>query len=455
MSSEPQPQKVFVDFDHTLLAANSTELFVAYCRPSLVVAVLEFLIRKVFPWKLLIRERPYRLADYALFVTLACLTPWNLMRWRRSAPGVFEAKRSAYVDDLIGAADPCDIVIVSFGMRAIIAPMLRHSKLAGSMLMATPDIATLSHFRDGKSDIVQRDFDLKTIADAKFITDSDHDQDLLDIVTDGNLIPPQGEINNARHALYLPMRYTLAAKYPKGYSLDQLLFVDMLLIVVGSANSLQDMAWLFVVAPLMMMSFMCVYEIGYYENDFVGVKREKKPSVTASIEAYRSYPIRLNAWIWALVLGFCGIAAARYSDLLLGSLQQSMTVWITALLISRGTFFVYNRQKVDLRLFSYILLQAEKYGLVFLIIDSTLIGVMMICSQIFTMWIIYIVYRLGGRREEIQRELIRVTLFLLLAAMIYVSDSHSFDGEGFAAGLILIWSLLRLAKGPVMKKLRG
>jgi hypothetical protein len=32
---------VFVDFDYTLFASNSTEMFIAACKPSLVASVIE------------------------------------------------------------------------------------------------------------------------------------------------------------------------------------------------------------------------------------------------------------------------------------------------------------------------------------------------------------------------------------------------------------------------------
>jgi len=446
------PRKTFVDFDHTLLAANSTELFIAFCRPSLYVALIDFLIRRCLPWQVLPVAKRYRLRDYVCFVALVVLTPWNLQRWRRAAPGLFAAHRSAYVEGLIEASE--DVVIISFGNRVVIEPMLRESRWSDAPLVATPLWSRLGHFDHGKTTLLRDHFEHQTVAAARFLTDSEEDRDLLDAVAEGIKIAPQGERHAAAERLYLPLRYTIGVKYARGYALDQFLLVDTLILALALVTGLGALPGAFLVAALMMLSMMCIYEIGYHENDTVGAAREVKPTLTASSRRFGHYPIEPGAWLCAAASGAAGVYLAdRFLLLSLGWIDSAM-VWIAVLLSMRLTFYAYNRLPPEARIYLYALLQMEKTALVFLLLLPTTIGMLLVASHVVAMWVIYLLYRLGARKEKVDRESLRFVVFAVLTVCLALSNPSAFHGEGTAMGLILGWSVLRMAKAPLMRSLR-
>ena len=42
---------------------------------------------------------------------------------------------------------------------------------------------------------------------------------------------------------------------------------------------------------------MCIYELGYYENDHLAAKREKKPTLSKDFHTFTDYPI-WKGWPW-------------------------------------------------------------------------------------------------------------------------------------------------------------
>ncbi|WP_210246747.1 hypothetical protein, partial [Methylobacterium sp. WL119] len=56
---ENSGELVFVDFDHTMLAENSSELFIRFCKPMFIAAVIDFIIRNLIPWRILRIKRWY------------------------------------------------------------------------------------------------------------------------------------------------------------------------------------------------------------------------------------------------------------------------------------------------------------------------------------------------------------------------------------------------------------
>lgn len=445
-------RKTFVDFDHTLLAANSTELFIAFCRPSLWVALIDLLIRRCLPWQVLPIAKRYRLRDYVCCVALVVLTPWNLLRWRRAAPGFFAAHRSAYVEGLIEASE--DVVIISFGNRVVIEPMLRESRWADAPLIATPLWTRLGHFEHGKTALLRDHFERQTVAASRFLTDSEEDRDLLDAVAEGIKIAPQGARHAAAEGLYLPLRYTIGVKYPRAYALDQFLLVDTLILALTLLTGISTLPGALLVAVLMMLSVMCIYEIGYHENDTIGATREASPTLTAASRRFGRYPIEPGAWLWAAASGAAGLyVAGQFALLSLGWAYAAM-VWIVVLLSIRLTFYVYNRLPPEARIYLYALLQVEKTALVFLLLLPTTIGMVLVASHIVAMWVVYLLYRLGAKKEKVDRESLRFVVLAVLTGCVAVADPSTFHGEGTAMGLILGWSVLRMVKAPLMRSLR-
>lgn len=452
----PARSPYFADFDHTLLAGNSTELFIAACKPSFLAALVELLVRRCIPWRWTGLPQWFRLRDYACCLCLILLMPWNLLIWRRVAPGLFARLESRMVAERLRRAGAGRVVIVSFGMAFVIRAMLRGSAWQDCRLIATPLLPALGRFRAGKLHLVEGHFSATEIAHADFITDSRDDADLLQAAGRGELIAPQGPAISARERLYLPLRYTAAAKYTRSYVLDQILLVDILLVALSISVTPGELLAALGFVPFLTISLMGVYEIGYYENDMVAARREAAPTLKPAAARYRDFPIEPDAWLWSLATGALGLAGAHWAGML-GSigLAGGALGWVAMLLVLRAVFYVYNRRPPGSRILLYPVLNAIKFGPIFFLMEPTKFGVVLAFSQVAMMWVIYITYRYGGSHNEIRKDNLRFMLFGIGAALLASSAPFASLGGLFQLGAILAWLTLRLCKAPALALLRG
>lgn len=451
----------FVDFDHTLLAANSTELFVGQCAPSLLVALVDFVLRVALPWKLTGIPRWFRLRDYAVVWCLLVLMPWNAWLWRRRAAGLFAAHESVEVKERLAALDPARIVIVSFGSLFLLRAMLRGSRYQDCRVIATPALPSWAWFRSGKAGILREAFGAEVVARSTVLTDSEDDRDLLDACAHGHLIAPQGATNLACHRLYMPLRYSARVKYARSYVIDQWLLVDSCLYILGIAQTVGDLLRLAVIAPLISLSFMCVYEIGYFENDMKAALKESKPTLSGQEAAYRHFPMGWQSWAWALGLAWAALALAdrwgqAHASLALGR-------WAILLLACRLIFAAYNRVGPRLRMYFYPVLQIMKYGSIITLFPASQLGLVLVMCQILTMWVNYIIYRLGGNTKGFPKETFRLLAFGLVMLLLVSAATGGAAvilpaqalGQAVSGAAILGWLVVRIAKSAALARLKA
>ena len=445
---------VLIDFDHTLFACNSTELFIASCRPSAVVAVIDFLVRQCVPWRLTGLEHWFRLRDYVCCVAILICCPWNILRWRRLAPGLFAQHVSRTLSDTLSGVPVDRLLIITFGMRFIVEPLVLGTRWQQARLVATPLLCNLRYLMRGKLPLARKRFGNEFIANATFVSDSTDDADLLQAVRLGILVPPQGETFRAAEHLYLPLRYTARVKYTRSYVFDQIVLVEMLITVMSVIRSFGDLAIELPLIFMLTLSLMCVYEIGYHENDFAAARSEAAPTLGGNIDRFGSYPLRSSAWLWAASTGALALLFGREAGVLSRSILDDSLIWAGAMLAIRASFWTYNRVQVRTRVFLYPLLQFLKFAPVFLIVPPTTVGVVLVSSQIATMWMIYLVYRIGGVRRDIQKEAIRTCLLLL--GLCLLASGGLLSGPAQMTSLLLIasWSSARLSKAPILRRWR-
>ena len=447
---------ILVDFDHTLLAGNSTDLFIASCRPTWLASVLDIVLRRCLPWPLLRMKRWYNLRDHVCVVALLALTPWNLVLWKRKAPGLFESYKSSRVIQLLEDRGGCDVAIVTFGIRFIIQALICESQFRDCRLMAAPILPPISYFAKGKLDLARAAFTEEAIAGASFISDSIDDSDLLQAVKDGVLIDPEKQQQSPSEKHYLPLKYTAAAKYPRSYVIDQFLFVDTAVILLATVRSLSGFIWEILFVPLFMISLMCVYEIGYFENDMFAAGSEKKPTLTGREERFRSYPIQPGAWIWSLFAGAFALVMTYFAGVNWGTrLAVYGFMWLALLGLLRSTFYLYNRLPVSRRPYFYPLLQIEKYASLLLIVPPTAAGVCLVLSQITLMTLTYLRYRLGNRRSGGNRDILRLGAFLVFYLIVALYQ-HRMSLAPFPILVIMgAWLVARTAKPRLVEFIRS
>ncbi|MGY1837718.1 MULTISPECIES: hypothetical protein [unclassified Modestobacter] len=457
---------VLVDFDHTLFASNSTELFISRCRPSLVVAVIDFLVRGRVPWRFLPGRRGYRIRDYLCVVLIVVLTPWNLRRWRREAPALFEQHRATGISAFFADVDRSRLTIISFGMAFVIRGLLRGSEYESAALLATPLLPRPSWFAGGKTATAVAAVGEDGVARAVFVSDSLDDADLLGACRAGFLVPEQGARLSARERLYIPLRYTVRVKSSPWYTLDRLLLVDALVIAIAIAYDVQSLLQFVLIVPLLLLSVMSVYEIGYFENDMYASTFEERPVLSPHVARFRDYPIRVQAWIWAVAFAAAGMGVAvLLGELGTDELLAAGIAWVLLLLAVRVVFFVYNRLRPEARIFAYPVLQALRFGGIFLVFVPSILGVALVMSQIVAMWATYVVYRLDGRKEALNRDLFGTAAFLVAAGLLGMAEVVHGGVLDESAGResanrvcfvsAMVWSLARISKAPVMRRVRA
>ena len=447
---------VFVDFDHTLFGSNSTELFIASSSPSILVAVIEFVVRRCIPWRLTGLSGYARLGDFACCTAIIILCPWSLLMWRRRATQLFRRYASEEITSRLSEVEVGRVVIVSFGLSAIIRPLLQGSVWQAVPLFATPSVPPLKWFKRGKLPLVRQHFSDADIAASTFLTDSLDDRDLLEASGRGLLIEPQGVRCRAVEHLYLPLRYTARAKYAFSYVVDQVLFVECLLAVIATTTSLGGLLSKLACMPFFTLSLICIYEIGYYENDMVAAAREDVPTLTKQAERFRSFPMQPAAWIWAVAAAAAGAwLACATGQMHVAFLPWAAFIWIGSLILLRVVFFAYNRVRPDGRVVLYPVLQMFKYLPLFLLFPATPAGAVLAFCQAATMSLIYLIYRKTGQRSLFDKEQFRTGLFALALCFMATANTLISLGGRFALGVLAAWCLVRLAKAPILGWMRG
>ncbi|WP_419898894.1 hypothetical protein [Roseomonas sp. USHLN139] len=450
--SPSQAAPVFIDFDHTLLGGNSTELYILSCRPHWMAATIDFLVRDLVPWRLTGLPHWFRLRDYVCCLLLMLLMPWTVPAWRRQAPALFAAQASRSVAAALAPIDAARCVIVSFGMAWLIRPMLRGSRWEGAALLATPLKPGRRAFSRGKLALLQEAYGRDAVAESTAISDSLDDRDLLLAARQGILIRPQGEAVAAAERRYFPLRYSIRAKYGLLHMLDKVLLVDFAILLLGTSRDLDDLMRHAISIPFLLLSLHCVYEMGYFENDMVAAKREAKPTLSQEAARFRDYPIQPAGWIWAIGLGVVGcLTAALTRSTSSLELLPAITAWVILMVLLRLAFHFYNQQPVQGRLPLYAVLQMMKYLPVFFLIHPTMMGVLLALSQVAMMWIVYIVYRSGGDHKTLPKEMIRALFWAVGAGLLATTGRYSLWGSLLPVGLIAAWCVLRLVKPRLME----
>jgi hypothetical protein len=438
---------VLVDFDHTLFASNSTELFLAAAWPSWLVSIILGLVRGALPWHRY-DKRWGRLRDYLSISAVISMMPWTLPTWRLRAPQLFVQFTQHRLVSELRAIPPERIVIVSFGYAPIIRALLRRSPWEACRLISMPVPCPPALLTCHKTDLLRRFAPEIDFQSAIFISDSEDDADLLKAAFTGCLIPQQGDrlLADAKH--YLPWRYASLGKYGRAWTVELILHVDFVLMLLATTNFQKPSVLSVLGAILFFVSLHAIYEIGYFENDFEAAKREAAPSVSPGASLFDGFPLERHAWCWAAVLG----TAASTSLALMGRFTWSgflrcEATWAIVLGVTRLCFYVYNRQPVSRRLFIYPLLQACKTLGVLAVLPASVIGVGLLTAQIVAMWMNYTVYRLSGLRSQVNLDAVRLIVFLIFASGLLAAQPHQLITPGpVAIGAIALWLVWRVVR---------
>ncbi|MEM8829719.1 MAG: hypothetical protein AAGE96_10220 [Cyanobacteria bacterium P01_G01_bin.19] len=243
--------------------------------------------------------------------------------------------------------------------------------------------------------------------------------------------------------IYIPLLYSEKVKRPdKRYFLNNILGEDFIILILSFAYPNIQFLGTTVGLFLLQISFWCIYELGYIENDVVGDKFENKAILSYNFKSYQVSFSFWQPWLWSLGLSALGILVLLRTEILADSLSDSvqnglglslplfyiaLLLWFGFLVVSRALFYVYNHVNKQSRIWLYFLLQACRYCGYLILISTGITGLMFSVASILTRSIQYILYRyLGGKSSswpmEFPRYFYCLLIYILLVVILAIND---------------------------------
>ena len=245
---------------------------------------------------------------------------------------------------------------------------------------------------------------------------------------------------------YIPFFYSeIIKKQDKNYFLFSILGEDFVILLLSftfiSNHPLSNAFGLF----LLQISFWCVYEIGYIENDIIGEKFEDQAVLSHNYNSYK-YSFQLwQPWVWAVTLSIFGIIFIDRNMLTVGSelnlslfavdnlkllqISRSLLCWLGFLLVLRFLFHIYNHINKQSRVWFYLFLQACRYCGYLVLLTTNTVGLVLLVSKILTRSIQYVLYRyMGGESNDwpmyFPRYFFYLLIYLLILGAIAANDRN-------------------------------
>lgn len=211
---------------------------------------------------------------------------------------------------------------------------------------------------------------------------------------------------------------------------------------------------------LLLVSFWCVYELGYYENDYIAETYEEKPKLSVTYYVYKQTMQTKYPWLWSSIFGLMGVAMlekARDIEFTLASILLVFAGWLGFLIASRCCFWVYNHLNKHTRTWLYIVLQAFRYYGFIVVASTNMIGTSLLSSNILARSVLYILYRYSGGNadnwpQQIPEKLLRCIIFVFMTMAIAIGMQSLALWQSWQTWAIIAWCLIQ-AKGQVIRML--
>ncbi len=467
---------IIVDFDETLFLRNSTQLYLGSIYPRPLGAAFLLVIKAIKPWRFF--PPPFKAndisKDWLLVLAATLLFPWTLIVWRWRANSLATKYCNQPLAQAIDSNAEAPIVIATLGFGFIVNPLIEHLPMV-SIKSARTRIVACRFWRGaadraaGKLKMVLTALDKSSVRKAIVVTDSATDQPILDVAATPCLIVwPEAKFVPAMADLYLPLLYAEKVKNPgTSHFIKQVILGHWLFGVIAwsciSAHPLLNVFALF----LLTLSYWCIYEIGYQENDTVGEKYESKPTLSSAY-LERTYQANLNTlwpWFYAIAFAIPGCILftlsqsaipfsidsinlyltqfSTWGSTSLGSaLLTNGLLWLIYIVAVRGSFWLYNRLNEVTRVWVYPLLQAQRLFGFGILVSTNAIGAALLSSFVISRWIQYCVYRCGGDRTRFSINVSCLLLFTLLFSALATSTTPS-DWMTSQAAIAFIYCAIR------------
>ena len=457
---------IIIDFDETLFLRNSTSEYLNSLRPRIVGLLLLKFLYFIKPWSWF--PKPLRgsiVQDWFLVTAVTILLPWTWFVWQKKARQLAATYQNKELVTAINNNTGSLIVIATLGFNFIIHPILNSLNIQSDRLVSCRFWQGAKDRTEGKLFMLQQFLSQEQLASSIVITDSYDDMPLLEQVTHPCLVIwPLAKYISPLKDVYLPFFYLQKVKrVGENYIPKVILWDDVPILFLAFSWQTHNPLLHNISIILLLISFWCVYEIGYYENDFVAEQYEEKPKLSVTYHSYKKMMQTWHPWGWSLVFGILGLASLIQAkevnlpfDSALISLQFSsvnpillpFTCWLLFLLTMRLCFWVYNYLNKHTRTWLYLLLQSFRYYGFLAVTATNMIGTILLSSHILSRTILYIVYRYSGGNAEnwpkqVPEKLLRLLIFVFILSAIALGNRDVSLWLNWQTGAIIIWCLLQ------------
>jgi hypothetical protein len=428
------PPCIILDFDETLWLRNSTEEFLAHVRPRIVAALILQILGLIKPWMLLSRQHPERYRDWIRIGVLLAATPWSWFTWRKYAIGAGLRHANASLLHIVTAVRPRRVVVATYGFAFIVKPLLASIDTRLDLVAASSLFHGTRLRRIGKGEAIRRVIGSTLLSQSVAITDSAIDRDLCDSCKYSYYVRWKDAVyEQARLTPMIPLVYTVKVKRPReNYLLNGILGYDYVVLWLAFALLSPTLLATSIAIGCYLLAFFAVYEIGYHDNDRVGLVKEARPVVSPEYALY-GHHFRA-AWAWAFGIGFAALGAAVQTYVEPSSVTRigqldglALLVWrwsmtLLLLCVTRLTFMWFNALSPKMRMIPMLVLQLERTLGYALMMAIDRIGTVLCISHAIGRWIPYVIYRYGGERRDFPAHIATLIVFLACLPVVLVSD---------------------------------
>ena len=462
---------IILNFDQTLFLRNSTAEYLNAIEPRPLGAAYLLAVNVIQPWRWL----PARWAnkdiamDWILVVLATILFPWTLVVWRQRAKQLAHQYWNQPLVEAIAQNPNANVVVVSDGFNWIINPLLAHLPKEIAHKVDASAIACgfwrgLTDRAAGKLARTREALGRKAVSRAIAVTSSTQDTALLSAVKTPCLSQWPGAVETSPLAdVYVPLVYSERVKNPgKSHVMKRVIAGHWAFLVIAfsflSEHCLLNAAGLL----LLTISYWCVYEIGYWENDVIGKEYENKPMLSNAFETYQD-KLRLDTaapWCWAVGLAAPALVLLAASNLKISAftaievaaeswqtLALNSTIWVCFLIAVRATFWMYNQFNEEARIWIYPFLQTQKLFGFAMLVSTNGIGAVLLLSLAVSRWLHYTIYRCGGDRNRFPLNTCCLVLYVLGFSATMLSSLDPAVLFTWQAGVAFLYCLIRGIKG--------
>ena len=459
---------IILDFDETLFLRNSTAEYLNMLGPRPLGAAYLLAIEVIRPWRWLNRWTAKDIsADWFTVVLATLLFPWTWLVWRAKAKSMAAAY---WNQDLMAAIaqNPNANVVVTGGFSWIVNPLLQHLPDGVTRKIARGPVSTrfwqcFTDSVDSKLQKFTHTLGKSALSRAVFVTADSEDALLKKVKQSYAIRWPKAKHRPAMSDVYVPLVYSERIKNPnKSHIMKRVIAGHWAFLAIAFSFLSTHFVMSAAALLLLTLSYWCVYEIGYWENDVIGREHESKPKLSDAFKAYDN-ELKLDngmPWCWAIGLAAPALVLLEASALALPALDAievaasdwqmlvlKGALWICFLVAVRVTFWAYNQFNEEARIWIYPFLQTQKLFGFALLASTNAIGSILLLSLVVSRWLHYTIYRCGGDRDRFPLNTCCFVLYVLGFSAAAISGLDPAVLFSWQAGAAFFYCLVRGIKG--------